>query len=106
MHPTRWHKNLAALAALLVLFVAIVAKIPTSQCHCHEKKSSSSSKDSKEPCPFAQLRFLSSALKVPVANAISAPTAQLVAVRAVPLSVLIASELYIHSDARAPPSGI
>lgn len=52
------HKALALFAITLVLFVAIVSKLPTSSCHCHD---SQTSQQQKASCPFGQLRGLNSA---------------------------------------------
>ena len=56
--------------ALLVLSIAIIGRIPTSKCHCHEQKQSG--QDEKNPCPFGKIRGLSAGLVEPVPTNITA----------------------------------
>ncbi len=59
-------RQLGLLGALLVLFVAVVSKIPTSHCSCNHRKPQSQAplKDGKSPCPFGQLRTLAASLNL------------------------------------------
>jgi hypothetical protein len=46
------------IAAFLVLFLTVGAKIPSKLCHCHESKQKSSQEQAQHPCPFGALRGL------------------------------------------------
>lgn len=67
MSGRMWTKRVSLFTALIVAFVAIVAKIPTSGCHCQEESSAKS-----DDCPFRKLRQLAASLIIssPVTHAV------------------------------------
>jgi hypothetical protein len=60
---TKSYRIKPIVAALLVLFLSVGARIPTKLCHCHESKQSSQDQ-SKPVCPFSELRGLAGSFLV------------------------------------------
>ncbi len=86
--------------AVLAIYIAVVSRIPTSHCRCHEKKPVEQT--TKKKCPFGELRLLaqvallSEVVAAPDPDFISVPFDELAPISYVGLSVR-------HIDARAPP---
>jgi hypothetical protein len=85
----------------LAVYIAVVSRIPTSHCRCHEKKPIE--QPAKKKCPFGELRLLAqfaliaAAVELPPPLPVEAP-----ATVAEPGSVQ--PPLIRHVDARAPPA--
>lgn len=86
--------------AVLAIYIAVVSRIPTSHCRCHEKKPVEQT--TKKKCPFGELRLLaqvallSEVVAAPDPDFISVPFDELAPISYVGLSVR-------YVDARAPP---
>jgi hypothetical protein len=94
----------SSLCALLVLYVAIVGRIPTSACHCHEKKQqSSSNKESKKACAFGQARSLASSILLDAPTSIPEPLVALLVGSSSVARVPASSSSILPFDSRAPP---
>jgi hypothetical protein len=48
--------------SILIIGIATISKIPTSNCHCHDSKTT---QKQKSECPFGQIRTLNSTLSLP-----------------------------------------
>jgi len=86
--------------AVLAVYIAVVSRIPTSHCRCHEKKPLEQT--TKKKCPFGELRLLaqvtllSPTVEVPTPIFIARPRAV-----DIPDSFHRVSTRFV--DARAPP---
>ena len=90
---------LRGFVAILAIYIAVVARIPTSHCRCHEKKPV---EQTTQKCPFGELRLLaqftllSGVVDIPRPDFISTPIDS-----APPISFAVPVIRYV--DARAPP---
>lgn len=101
----KFYRYTSTFCALLVLYVAIVGRIPTSACHCHEKKQqSSSSKESKKACAFGQARTLAASILIDTPPALPEPTVILLAGVGPSEAASARSSSLLPFDSRAPPS--
>ena len=101
MEKGNFRKPLALLFGLFVLLVAVVAKIPTSHCHCHD---SGRTEQQRAECPFGQLRALAAVI-LPAAPLSFAGLILLLCGIGTTLAITRAySRTVEHVQARAPPS--
>lgn len=93
-------RALLAGTAILVLYIAIVSKLPTSHCHCHDKDSSPQQQQS---CPFGKLRAITSYLS-PVAQVV-VQTLEPTLFEQIffPTVSIVSRLLFIATQARGPP---
>lgn len=97
-NSTFQHKILAVFTTLMLAFVILASKIPTSACHCHEKQSS----QKQGECPFKKLRQLSASLSI--ATSVSSVVPELKPIQAVGVvSSVISQAVPSTFQARAPP---
>lgn len=98
-------RPLSTLCALLVLYVAIVGRIPTSACHCHEKKQQSSdNKESKKACAFGQARSLAASILLDAPSALPQPIAALFANEVAAELSPSSARTALPFNSRAPPT--
>ena len=97
MRRKSWLNGFRISIALLVLAVAIVSRIPSSDCHCHEKK-----RDTTKVCPFGELRQIAKFFLI-----FAAPIAAAAFLRSPPPAAarLLSKYDYVFSvaTARGPP---
>ncbi len=84
---------------LILAFVIIASKIPTSACHCHEKRNTQQT----DECPFKKLRQLSASLLVP--EPLPSLVLEFKSIEILSIVITIVNQLVIFSfQARAPPA--
>lgn len=89
-----------ALVALVVVYIAVVSRVPTSKCRCKESKPVAAE---KAPCPFGEARLLAQiTLLNPIIEAPQPVVTYLPFRPTSPARVVVPSTL--TTDARAPPS--
>jgi hypothetical protein len=66
MKLSRTHRFFSVTMALFVLSVALMSRVPTSKCRCHERrKPAKQQQQQSTPCVFGQLRSLAASIVVP-----------------------------------------
>ncbi len=88
-----------AFVAVLAVYIAVVSRIPTSHCRCHEKKPV---EQAAKKCPFGELRLLAQVTLL--SPPIEAPAPSFVALARVVEAPDSYQQIYVPSvDVRAPP---
>ncbi len=99
-------RMLRVLLISLVLFVGTFSKVPTSACHCHEKKRAAPVAPTTQVCPFSELRQLAGGLMdVAVAFNLLPQESEFLPVTFAPRLMYFFDLLDIERD-RAPPSAL
>ena len=95
------HKTARLLVATLILSVAIIAKVPTTHCHCRDAKATS---QQKSECPFGKLRGLLGTFSI-VSNPLPVTEfVELIGIVPSAYQAQFTTRRYLDAQARAPPA--
>ena len=99
MHRTGLFRAAALLVSGILLAIFLVAKIPSSKCHCRDPI-----KSQKELCPFGVLRSLA-VVRIETPLQLALPQLVVRGIDTFSPPVLHSFELVIQASARDPPLG-